>query len=535
MQNVDVITVLFFVFLFILLFGIILFIQDKFCLQIYKLKCQFQKYITSFISFLTKLTIHITQASWDFISNSLKKSPRFFCQLITILFIWICFLEISLWGGHFIAKSYRYVINHKKTLEKDIKILAIGESTTALGPPGINSWPKELEKLLNTDSEFAPHITVFNEGIPSVDSLYFAEQLPFFIHKYQPDLIISMLGINNSARIFLNPKWYYQIKIVKLYFWLNDFLNNDKIEVDIHLRKKIWQDFRSFLQRHTNHSLRSIRSFCEKEKKKVSPNEHWLIDDVIVEILTQISQSGPPRNNYEYLKIGTQIPLQNYQILSLPFFENLLKQKSVGQRAGEALFLLTPPTNLDPRAKAFRQFLFKHYNRISEPRAKAAVLRAISLNPELYSKVRSAYSFSTTIGQSYQANYHQIVEIANSANIPIFLVQYPQLPLQWLKSIFENEITGTKEGWFCDDWVIGKKLASHFKNLNFVSNENIREQCLLTNSKCYADTFHLCPSHPEYSFGHAASAKVNQLIAQNIYREIKKKGLGKKKNIRTSK
>ncbi len=71
-----------------------------------------------------------------------------------------------------------------------IRILCIGESTTAYG------YPDVLERVLN-ENDGTPPYRVFNEGVAGTTTDEILTRLPALLDRYEPDLVVSMMGIND--------------------------------------------------------------------------------------------------------------------------------------------------------------------------------------------------------------------------------------------------------------------------------------------------------------------------------------------------
>lgn len=76
-----------------------------------------------------------------------------------------------------------------------LRVLCLGESTTA--PTGLrdHSWPAQLEGLLNADG---PAATVVNAGVSGTLSSVLALRLPGLLERHRPHVVITMMGINDS-------------------------------------------------------------------------------------------------------------------------------------------------------------------------------------------------------------------------------------------------------------------------------------------------------------------------------------------------
>lgn len=90
--------------------------------------------------------------------------------------------------------------------EKLYTIMCIGESTTAIAEdPGMKFWltdkfsyPRQLEEILNKDSDKI-RFKVINKGIVNCDSYEILRVLKDNLNLYNPNMVIAMMGIRDSA------------------------------------------------------------------------------------------------------------------------------------------------------------------------------------------------------------------------------------------------------------------------------------------------------------------------------------------------
>ncbi len=129
-------------------------------------------------------------------------------KILLIMFsIFLTLIMIELGFGKFILltvqRSHNINIGDNSD-QKVYKILALGESTTA---GTWNTWPTELEKILNERSRKVKFI-VYNEAVPGVNTLYLVSKLKGQIKRYNPDIIITMMGANDLQGLvtFINSK-----------------------------------------------------------------------------------------------------------------------------------------------------------------------------------------------------------------------------------------------------------------------------------------------------------------------------------------
>lgn len=89
---------------------------------------------------------------------------------------------------------------------EEFRILCIGESTTALG--GENSYPWQLENILNKSGP-KQKFKVINKGLVAKTSADVLAQLNADLDRYRPDLVISMVGVNDPYKIesMMKNRW----------------------------------------------------------------------------------------------------------------------------------------------------------------------------------------------------------------------------------------------------------------------------------------------------------------------------------------
>lgn len=118
--------------------------------------------------------------------------------LITFgLFLGIILLEIGLRIGGLIFIHLQEKANIESLRKKkDYVILCLGESTTALG--GDDSYPRQLERILN-GRDIGVKFSVINKGIAATNTAAIANLLGDHLDQYQPDMVLTMIGINDDG------------------------------------------------------------------------------------------------------------------------------------------------------------------------------------------------------------------------------------------------------------------------------------------------------------------------------------------------
>ncbi len=97
-------------------------------------------------------------------------------------------------------------------------ILCLGESTTALG--GENAYPYQLEQILN-QKNLSRKFKVINRGIPAINSKTILNKINDNLDRYKPDLVVSMIGINDH--------WHTKKLKVTLWQRVAIFLENFRV------------------------------------------------------------------------------------------------------------------------------------------------------------------------------------------------------------------------------------------------------------------------------------------------------------------
>lgn len=120
--------------------------------------------------------------------------------LITLgALLFLIFLETGLRLGGFVYLSLQEYRNRTCDRQKQAyRIMCLGESTTAMG--GDNSYPSQLEKILN-QRNIGIKFSVINRGVSAVTTSYILAHLEENIDKYNPRIVITMMGIGDGAPI----------------------------------------------------------------------------------------------------------------------------------------------------------------------------------------------------------------------------------------------------------------------------------------------------------------------------------------------
>lgn len=78
----------------------------------------------------------------------------------------------------------------------ELVVLCVGESTTAMGRR--QSYPRILERRLRKNLG-TQKVRVVNGGQPGISTDDIVERMPRFLERWRPDVVVTMMGINDSV------------------------------------------------------------------------------------------------------------------------------------------------------------------------------------------------------------------------------------------------------------------------------------------------------------------------------------------------
>ncbi|MBF0522209.1 MAG: tetratricopeptide repeat protein [Candidatus Omnitrophica bacterium] len=139
-------------------------------------------------------------------NTSLKQ--KIFLGFIGII-VMLVLLEILLRLGGLLYNVHRDLRNATSFSSNEIRILCVGESTTALG--GGDSYPSQLQQILNQrrpDKKF----TVINKGMISSTSLKILAELEGWLDTYRPNIVVGMIGINDPLHSEISNTFWARVK-----------------------------------------------------------------------------------------------------------------------------------------------------------------------------------------------------------------------------------------------------------------------------------------------------------------------------------
>lgn len=380
------------------------------------------------------------------------------------------------------------------------RILCLGESTTAAALLGEDrSWPGLLERLLN--SRYATRrITVINRGKVGTNSGFVLAQLPRYLEEDKPDLVISMLGINDDQWFGIIEKNHFQnfinqLRVYKLVRHLWDWQNQppaapaagiaeEPPEEDLEARRCLES---SSLGTQTRQASQKA---CKKAIARF-PNSallHWKLGELArslhqdADAVAALKKSIALNPDFE----------QGYIFLSACYLDQH-KFREAEQILTQALRMPFARQNDTPA-----RILMDLYRREGRDQDAKRLFLSLADNKEIIEifDVPKSSSSNSWPGPVTRANYAGIHRLLHARGIPLVAMQYPGEDVEALKLIFPQN-----------------------SRIDFVDNRAPFRKALAGRPYSYYFSDHFRPN-----WGHCTTAG-NGLIAAHLADELRTAGL----------
>lgn len=438
----------------------------------------------------------------------LKNFLLVFCGLILSLFL----LELFLQSISVSIKFYKnHTINQKLNKKESITILCLGESTTD------NQWPKFLKQSLikrNVEKE----IIIIDKGVKAINTTCILEKTEEYIKNFEPDIIVSMMGINDGNSDVISLK-KTKFKLQKLFFLIKQHLSNRKIISDKN-NDKFLLDFNSANRLFDSQQYDESINIFESLLNQNSDNDIKIIKLLTRAYVIKAKKAGfETKEAKEYLNRAEQLVFKGIEIKQYYDINAILfiLAQNKNRVMIEKLFPITDKTvfkkiyEQDPWAFISHTHLFVELGMNDFVKSIAEQLYSADVKENTPYADRIFGSNATLLIESknYQTaekylnmtrnylmknipemtveNYRKLAEICREKNIKLIAMQYPMRPVEQLYIILED-----------------------YSEIYFVDNENIFKEALKTNeiSKIFKDLF-------AGDFGHCTDLG-NQMIADNL-------------------
>lgn len=386
------------------------------------------------------------------------------------IFLGIALLEIGMRMGGAIFLTLQERRNKIPFEKKNVYIImCVGGSTTARG--GEDSWPVQLENILNKRN-IGIKFRVINKGIEGVESTVIVSKLKKNLEKYNPDMVIAMMGVNdwvgtiayeNSSEIKLKL-FIKNFRVYKLgrALWVNCVNKIEDIRLKLDKAEACFMlgaDYKR--QGRFNEAEKMIKKGIDIEPQEcngyVELGDFYMEQERYREAEDMLKKAIGIDSKYEpaYTALGLCYKLQGKTQEIYDLSEKIIKENFKNDRL-----------------HGFVATTYREQGKLKE--AERYYIKA--------NEFRLQYYNSAT-----RHNYRKFKEILVQRGIKMVAVQYPVRNVEPLKKLFES----TQE-------------------IIFVDNEKVFKDVLSYES--YDDYFDDCIGG---EFGHA-TAKGNRLLAGNI-------------------
>lgn len=422
------------------------------------------------------------------------------------IFVALFCLEILLQTSSFVLKFANQLTNSQKIIKKVktkdnlIKILCIGESTT------YNQYTKFLPYFL--DKKINKDYVVIDCGVPGTSIQNIAERINEQLNYYKPDIVVTMMGINDA--IFNEKRIYkqYPIKILNLFFIIKRNIENIVV-TKLYANDDIKLNYKKIVDEYfnTGKGLETLIDIITNNPKETEVFK-WLI--------------------FAYQRTGKYLEVEKYSKMFLNNYptdhtvlyiltENNIKQGNF-QEAYELILKVINDAEitLDCKNEYFSKILnsFMGYSNLSQIKKYYEILVSNNIETKIldnlydylkvnkvdikyynylnrYKKITIQPNFNTEeIKHAYLYIAQQIV----NKDIVYICMGYPTIPIENFKHFFEKTDLSDK--------------------IYFVSNENNFKETLKYHSfyQVFRDNF-------SGTFGHCTDYG-NELIAKNLAQTI---------------
>lgn len=462
--------------------------------------------------------------------HSLKISLKQKILLVLLgLFLFILLLEFSLRLGGWVLLSLQEYKNRAELKEKSaFRILCLGESTTF---GFADSYPSQLQEILN-QRNLGIKFSVINKGLPATTTSAIRAQLPENLKQYQPDMVITMIGINDSGSplcyrgdycrkigFFLKNLqlyklarllyWHLKIKCTESGIYQAEELGKSPLDEENSSHDWTYVKLGKYYKDQSDYSKAKEMFIKAIEKDPANEWAYLELEDcykmegnfVKVEELLKKAIAFNPQTAWAYAAMGWYYRDRKNDLQAVEAFEkaiaadprqpeSYLALADYFTRSGEyvhaeeilkKLILIQPKIDLGYAALGLIYLKEKSEKIADEYLTKANTLRKVYYNPQT------------------KENYLKMQEILSRSGVRLICVQYPMRSVELLKRLFPDP-----------------------SGIIFVDNENIFKEAVRKFSyvEYFSDNF-------AGDFGHC-TLKGNRLLAENIANVLEKDFFRKK-------
>jgi len=341
--------------------------------------------------------------------------------------------------------------------DADYKILCLGESTTANIYGDNNSWPSQLEIILNNRSS-GTKFKILNGGVSGTNTAFILSRLENNLDKYNSDMVITMMGINDVGLIFK----YKKTSIVKISLFFRDL----RVYKLSKLLLTAWKN-------KINSAAQDINTIKEHEMFRLEDKEKAI---QYLLLGKKYRETGSFEEAEDMFKKFIEINSNNDKV-----YAELGWLYKNDKKLEEAEDMFKKAIELDPNSDGACRGLGQVYYKQGVPSEK---IEKFLKENELSFRITANNSFFDTT----KYHYHMLYNELNKRKIKYIAMVYPTISVNEFKNIIFNEN----------------------EDVTCVSNEENFKKALKTGK--YEDYF---VDKFGGDFGHC-TLKGNKLIAENV-------------------
>jgi len=414
-----------------------------------------------------------------------------------------------------LSLSSYHIYQNEKISAKNTRhtIICIGESTT------FEQYPKQLQTIL--DRKYPNKFSVVDCGIPGADLGIISQNIAKDIKKYNPDIAICMMGINETfvqkykEEKTVNKKSFFDgFRIYKFYKTLDFSLYRESNFYDTRQLLKNINNVDSLLKKGVLLFFSSDQKYKDKAKDifsfMLTNNPE---DEIAFYFLTEIMQ----RDDFEKaLGMSKKALESKYKFMRFSYYMKIIQYymhenntPKVQSFIEKACMDELPSINMDlygmieniVSAEQKKQILKKIFKNYEADDVFYGFMAIDYLGKKDYKNadkyfVMAEESRLNNINPQVQERYCGIMRELESKNIKILAMQYPVRSIESLKNLLKNQ--------------------EYYDTITFVSNEKLFKQAL--KEKKYNDLF---TDQFGGDFGHCTYLG-NTFIAENLAESLYK-------------
>lgn len=398
----------------------------------------------------------------------IKKFSLILIGIILSLVVLEILLRIS--GSMFLY--YQNYQNNKILKNKnEYRIICLGESTTA------NEYPIQLQQLLN--EKYPNKFSVIDCGIEGTNLETLLDLLDSNIEKYNPDIAICMMGINNfltslDGSKFLKKNKKIKLKIYKLFLLLKEHLQK------IYKIDNIFAEDDKLEYKANNFYMRGDYINAEKLYKEILAN-YPLNENIFFSLFILYSDGHIPCSKEKLYTLACKALNNNFKFENAVYYKTIIQYHIENNNmtlANEYILKAIKDKNIN--SQLFLSVLYIYIRPYINSEINNLILEKIKkdtteesygfmaikcleekdyINAKKFFKLSDDLRLNFPNVQTYDL-YRIIVKKLVNKNIKVICMQYPTLSIESLKQQLYNEKYYNKITFISNEYIFKEKLKS---------------------------------------------------------------------------